>query len=513
MKKRERFASRLDPGALVMVSIQGRVLDTAQAAFLRRNRIRAVVLFRANLGSEAEVRALTGALRKTMGPRALIGIDQEGGAVVRTTFLPHPPAAMALGATDSASLAEQVGAAVARGVGSLGFNWNFAPVLDVNSNPANPVIAVRSFSSNPSDVARLAGAWMRGALREGVACCIKHFPGHGDTRIDSHLELPVVDKSRRELRALELRPFRALQSEAPAVMTAHIVYPRIDPEHPATLSRKLLGGLLRDTWGYDGVIITDSLIMKAIHRRYGHDRAAVLALQAGADMVMALGSHDEQASALQAIAGALADGSLARADLQRSRARLDALARRYPVRPARYAKARRDADERLMHRAWALALTRIGDALPPHRDQPLRVVTQRQVPTDGVSEAGPSGEKVAWLFERFNAVEIVQVDDLQSLDWDQLPQDSRTTVLVSNQRARYGAEARRWRPQLHLALWNPFQVLDVPAPAVVTWGFADGALAALRAWLEGRAPAPGRAPVPLLAAAPLPHRRSTVKKR
>ncbi len=249
MKKRERSAGRLDPGALVMVSIQGKVLDTAQAAFLRRNRIRAVVLFRANLGSEAEVRALTGALRKTMGPRALIGIDQEGGAVVRTTFLPHPPAAMALGATDNAALAEQVGAAVARGVGSLGFNWNFAPVLDVNSNPANPVIAVRSFSSNPSDVARLAGAWMRGALREGVACCIKHFPGHGDTRIDSHLELPVVDKSRRELRALELKPFRALQSEAPAVMTAHIVYPRIDPEHPATLSRKLLGGLLRDSLG------------------------------------------------------------------------------------------------------------------------------------------------------------------------------------------------------------------------------------------------------------------------
>src|SRR5690348_2861599 len=191
-----------------MVGIQGRVLDTAQTAFLRRHRIRAVVLFRANLGSEAQVRALTAGLRRTMGPRSLIAVDQEGGAVVRVMSLPHPPAAMALGAAGTAILAEQVGAAVARGLKSLGFNWNFAPVVDVNSNPANPVIAGRSFSSNPAEVVRLAGAWMRGALREGVACCIKHFPGHGDTRFDSHLELPVVDKSKQALRAVELRPFR-----------------------------------------------------------------------------------------------------------------------------------------------------------------------------------------------------------------------------------------------------------------------------------------------------------------
>ena len=518
--KRASTAAAFTPGALLMVGIQGKVLDAAQAAFLRRNRIRAVVLFRGNLGTEAEVRALTAALRKTMGPKALIGIDQEGGAVVRATFLPHPPAAMALGAAGTAVLAEDVGAAVARGVKSLGFNWNFAPVLDVNNNPENPVIAERSFSSDPSEVVRLARAWMRGALGQGVACCIKHFPGHGDTHVDSHLELPVVDKSRQALRALELKPFHALQSAAPAVMTAHIVYPRVDPDYPATLSRKLLRGMLREAWGYDGVIITDSLVMKAIHQRYGHDRAAVLALQAGADMVMALGSQDEQEAAVHAIARALSDGSLASADLRRSRARLDALAHRYPVRPTRYAGARRDADERLMERAWALALTRIGDARPPPMDRPVRVVTQRAVPTDGVSEAGPSGEAVAALFDSFDAAEIVQVDDLENFDWDRLPRDGRATVLASNQRARYGENARRWRPQLHLALWNPFQVLDVPAPALVSWGFAGGALTAVRAWLEGRAAAPGHAPVPLTLPAPaapvsspaVPPRRA-VKKR
>jgi beta-N-acetylhexosaminidase len=229
-------------------------------------------------------------------------------------------------------------------------------------------------------------------------------------------------------------------------------------------------------------------------------------------MVTVLGSRDEQASAVQAIAEALADGSLERARLRRSCARLDTLAKRYPVRQARYANARREKDEQLMFRAWALALTPIGDPRPPRRDQPLRVITQRQLPSDGVSEAGPSDDAVASLFEGFGKVEIVQLDTLQNLDWGRLPQDGRATVLVSSQRTRFGAASLRWRPHLHLALWNPFQVLDVAAPAVISWGFAEGALAALRAWLEGRAPAPGRVPVPLALPAPAPRRRS-VKAR
>jgi beta-N-acetylhexosaminidase len=296
---------------------------------------------------------------------------------------------------------------------------------------------------------------------------------------------------------MELAPFHALQAKAPAIMTAHIVYPQIDAEHPATLSRHLLRGLLRDDWGYDGVIITDSLLMQAIRRRYRYDRAAVLALQAGADMVIALGTRDEQAATVRALAAALDDGRLVPAELRRSQQRLDALAARFPVRRPVYARAQRESDERLMRRACALALTRIGNARPPRLDRPLRVFTQRSVPGDGVSEAGPSGDVVAALFERFGAVEVVQLDDLQRLDWRRVPQDGVTTVLASNHRARYGDAARHWRPQLHLALWNPFQVLDVPAPAVISWGFADGALAALRAWLEGRGGAPGRSPVPL----------------
>jgi beta-N-acetylhexosaminidase len=498
MSHDEGSASAFHPGLLVMVNIDGKALSRPQAAFLRRHRIRAVVLFRDNLGTEDEVRALTADLREVMGPHALIGVDQEGGSVVRAISLPQAPAAMALGAAGDALLAEHVGAAVARGIRSLGFNWNFAPVLDVNNNPANPVIAERSFSADPADVARLGAAWMRGALREGVACCVKHFPGHGDTHADSHLDLPVVDKSESALQALELLPFRALQRDAPAIMTAHIVYPQLDADYPATLSRKILGGLLRDAWGYDGVVITDSLVMRAIYERYGHARATVLALQAGADMVMALGSEKEQGAAVQAIADALASGALTSTQLLRARERLDTLATRFPVRPGDYTERQREADDALVRRAWAMGLTLVGAPHPPRLGEPLRVVTQRSVPGDGIAEAGITGDQVARLFERFGAVDVVQVDDLRRLDWTSLPQDRRLTVLASNPRERYGERARDWRPQLHLALWNPFQVLDVAAPAVVTWGYAAGALDALRAWLEGRGAAPGRNPVSLV---------------
>jgi len=485
--------SSFDTGSLVMVDLPGKVLDDATAAFLKAEGIRAVCLFRKNLGSELEVRRLTAQLREVLGPHGLIGLDQEGGSVVRSTFLPQAPSAMSLGAADDPQLAEAVGAAVGRGLRSLGMNWNFAPVLDVNNNPANPVIAERAFSDRPDAVARLAAAWMRGSLHEGVACCVKHFPGHGDTHVDSHLHLPFVDKSRAELEQLELRPFKALRHSAPAMMTAHIVYPQLDPEHPATLSKVLIQGLLRDEWGYDGVVITDALMMKAIADRYGYAKAAVMAIQAGADMVLAQGSLDEQRQSIAALRAAFADGGLSQAQGERACRRLDALAQRYPLLAGDYPPSQHAADDALMHRAWILGLTAVRGAQAPQRDTPLRVLVQADVPTDMVSEAGPTAQQALALFAGFSDVETLVFDDIEHMDWSQVPQDGRHTVLVSTRRHRYEALAQRWRPDLHLVLWNPFQALDVPGPALVSFGYAEGALAAVQGWLEGRWPAAGRA--------------------
>lgn len=485
--------SSFDPGRLVMVDIPGQSLDVETADFLREQKIRSVCLFRKNLGTEAEVRTLVGDLIQVLGPEALIGIDQEGGAVVRATFLPQPPSAMALGAGRDAARAEAVGAAVARGLKSLGINWNFAPVLDVNNNPANPVIGERSFSNDPLEVSRLARAWMRGSLAEGVACCVKHFPGHGDTHVDSHHDLPTVDKSRAELDALELVPFKALAGQAPAMMTAHIVYPQIDPDRPATLSPELLGGILRRDLGYDGVVITDALMMKAVADRFGYARSAVMAIDAGADMVLAQGSKAEQLVAINALRDAFTDGRLTPAQGETACRRLDRLAAAYPACAASDAAAR-EADHALMAEAWAAGLTALRGAKPPALDAPIRVIVQGDVPTDMVSEAGPTGRQAVALFGSFTDAQVQMVDDIAQLDWASVPADGRVNVLVSTRRARYGSTSRSWKPDLHVALWNPYQALDVAGPTVLTWGFASGALAGLKAWLEGRAEATGRAP-------------------
>jgi beta-N-acetylhexosaminidase len=280
-------------------------------------------------------------------------------------------------------------------------------------------------------------------------------------------------------------------------MTAHIVYPQIDPEHPATLSHKVLTGVLRDAIAYDGVVITDALMMKAVHERYGHARASVLTLQAGADLVLAQGARAEQLAAVQAIAAALQTGALDAAALQQARARVDSLAARFPLRTTPYSEAQEAADRALMLQAWTRGLTAVGNPVPPARTTPLRVITQASVVSDGVSEAGLPLDQVQALFAGFDDVALWPVANLCELDVDGLPRDGRCNVLVSNHHGRYQTATDSTGVDLHLAIWNPFQVLDIHAPAIVTWGYAEGATAALKAWLQGNVSAAGVAPVAL----------------
>jgi len=478
-----------------MIRFPGTVLDQATADFIRANGIRGVCLFRGNMTDSVQLAKLTADLRDAMGPNALIAIDQEGGAVVRSTWVPAPPAAMGLGAADDTDLAYRTGAAVARAAKSLGFNWNFAPVLDLNNNPNNPVIAERSFGAEPKRAVELAMAWMAGSHAEGVACCVKHFPGHGDTHVDSHRDLPTVDKALPELDALELAPFRAAAPVAPAMMTAHIVYPAIDPDNPATMSPAILDGILRKQWNYKGIIITDGMDMHAIAGRYGVGNAAVRALLAGADMVMALGTTETQNETLDAIAAALADGSLSQAAVDERLARLNALAQAYPCQQRSY---KEDAADRvIMAEGWRRALTARGNPQRPAPGSKLRLVVRQDVVSDGVSEAGVPAATVAASLGKLCDVELVTFADAGTFDWSALPQDGRFTVLASTSRLRYGDNARNnWKPDLHLALWNPYQALDIQSPALMTYGFAAPALEAINAWLSGELEATGRCPVP-----------------
>jgi beta-N-acetylhexosaminidase len=481
----------LPAGRLVMVDIPGPTLDGDTAAHLRRHGIRSVCLFGKNVQSEGQLRALCADLRAVMGEHALIALDHEGGAILRPDFWPFAPSAMALGAADDPDLTRRSSEALARQLRAVGINWNFAPVLDVNVNPANPVIADRAFGGQVPLVTRHGRAALAGHDAAGVAACVKHFPGHGDTSLDSHLTLPSVTRSRAELDRTEFAPFRELLPVTPAVMTAHVVYPALDPHAPATLSRTVLTDVLRGEWGFGGVIVTDSMGMKAIDDHYGRGEAGVLAVQAGADLVMALGRREAQEQTLDALASALADGRLDAAQVQASAARLSALARRYPAQADTALDLRADAP--LFAQAWAQALTAYRTPVAPAPGSRVRLVAPRRVTRENVSEASVDAATLASELAGVYRVDLTAFADPAQLDWHALRAGGVPVVLATTGRHRHPA-LRGAQPDLHLALYNPYAALDVDAPAVLTFGFRPEARAALLAWLRGEADAPGRLP-------------------
>ena len=486
-------------GQLLMVDLPGPELSAEEAGYLRQHGVRAVCLFRRNIVSEAQLTKLCADLRRVMGPEALIAVDQEGGGVVRSDFWPFPPSALSLGAAGQPDLTRRVAAANARFLRSVGINWNFAPVLDVNVNPLNPVIGDRSYGSDPERVADHGLACAAGLAQEGVAACAKHFPGHGDTEQDSHHDLPTVTRSRSDLETTELLPFRrAVQAGIPAIMTAHIVFPALDPGLPATLSPAVLNGLLRGQWGYDGVIVTDSMGMQAIDGHYGRGPAAVLALRAGADLVMALGRREVQLQTLDAVQAELDAG---RYDPAPALVRLSRLAADFPslVRP----HPERGADARLFAEAWALGLSPYRAPVPPRPGQRVLLVVRREEAARQVSEAGLSASRLSAAVSAHFPLTLHEYDDVAALDWTALRSEAdhqgAALLLASTGRLRaaFPGLTSETAPDLHLCLWNPYAVLDVPAPAIVTGGFRPEGVSALMSWLRGEREATGVLPFDL----------------
>ncbi|NNC11731.1 beta-N-acetylhexosaminidase [Planctomonas sp. JC2975] len=246
-----------------------------------------VCVFGPNIASPAQLNALNEAIL-TANQLAVIAIDEESGDVTRLNYAdgsPYPGAAV-LGRLDDDELTQRVGRGVGSALRATSCTLDFAPDVDVNSNPDNPVIGVRSFGSDAALVARHGAAFVDGLQSTGVAACAKHFPGHGDTAMDSHLSLPVIDRSLEELRERELVPFRAaIQAGVRTIMTSHIMLPQVDAERPATFSPRILQGLLREELGFDGVIVTDALDMKGASGETGIPEAAVRALAAGCDLL------------------------------------------------------------------------------------------------------------------------------------------------------------------------------------------------------------------------------------
>lgn len=509
-----------------MVGFHGTLPSPQIIELIRHERVGGVILFSRNIRGARQTLALTTALQAAARAAGhthplLIASDQENGLVRRlgpdaTAF----PGAMALGATGDERLAEAVARATGDELRALGITMNLAPVADVNSNATNPVIGVRSFGEDPRLVGTLVAATVRGLVSAGVIATLKHFPGHGDTRDDSHLGLPTIPHALDRLTAVELAPFVAgIAAGAPAVMSAHLDVKGLPGARglPATLAPAVLRGLLRERLGFGGVIVTDCLEMGGITETVGSARGAVLSLGAGADLVLVSHHIAVQRASIAAVREAIARGELAAEVIEAATRRLDALRRGLPawdalptaeglmaIGSASHVRRAAEAHQR------AMTLVRDRDGLLPLRlsaDERLLVVGPKRGPVSQAVDLpyAPrqlveslrrwhlattwlelAHERAPTLASALDAAEVVVVATINA------HRDPTQVALVRE-------VARSGKRHIVLALCDPYDLLAFPEVGayLATYDYAPPALDAAAAVLFGERPAPGHLPVTL----------------
>ncbi len=328
-------------GELFVMGFAGPAVNDTYRRLVKEFHIGGTILFRQNIQNPEQVRDLNrevAALHPAHLP-PVISVDQEAGLVTRlqkpfTEWPGNLPIGRAAEKLKRPALAREVGRAIALELRAVGFNTDFAPVVDVNSNPKNPIIGPRSFGSDADTVGRLGAEFILGMQGAGVAACAKHFPGHGDTAQDSHIALPVVDRSVTSLAKTEWPPFRAaVKANVASMMTAHVVFPAIEPGVPATVSRKIQQEILRGSLGFHGVVFTDDLNMAGIAKDREPGRIAVDCLKAGCDVLLVCSSYEKQPLFIEGVLKALRDGELSERLVKRAINRVLTFKRRYCFRP------------------------------------------------------------------------------------------------------------------------------------------------------------------------------------
>ncbi|KAM5443151.1 putative beta-N-acetylhexosaminidase [Microsporum ferrugineum] len=384
---------RRDLGQLFIVGFDGLTVNEDIKSLIRAPfYIGNIILFQRNVGDAEQLIALTNELQQTARDAGhsrplFIAIDQENGRVcqIRAPIAAQLPGSMALGATGSPEDATLIARATGELLDALSINMNYAPVCDVNSEPSNPVIGVRSPGDNGINVGRIASAFAQGLREKKVVPCVKHFPGHGDTKVDSHFGLPVVDKSREELEACELIPFRRAAAEkVESVMTSHIVLPALEGSSlPMTLSKSCVG-FLRETLQYDGLLVSDCLEMDAIRAHYGTEKGAAMAIAAGVDCAMVCHTLKAQVGAYNEVYGAFKSGTIMHDGVSKSVARVTKLKDKFVSWESVFARRKpellpqlRVAHEKLAAQTYARSATLVRDfqnALPITPDQKVAYV-------------------------------------------------------------------------------------------------------------------------------------------
>ena len=390
-----------------------------------------VLLFAENITGPEQLRALSADLRAN-NPDVLIAADEEGGTITRAEARTGSsyPGNSALGAADDTGLTRRVAASIGAMLAGGGVNLDLAPDVDVDSNPANPIIGVRSFGADPARVAAHAAAFIDGVQSHLVAACAKHFPGHGRTNTDSHVVLPVAGASLQELRDTDLLPFRAaIAAGVRSVMTAHVVFPEVDTV-PATISRKFLNDILRGELGFDGVVITDALEMAAIGDSEASAEGAVAALTAGADLLCLPGEWAAQRRARDTLASAVRRGAVPRARVEESAARVRALAawaQASPVSAPEPEAGAEAAARALLVQASRLPLAglpyvidaggRVGGMLDDTGASLLGVLRSRDPGVEGIRLTGPPGDLDAIIASARGRPLLLAVCDAHRRPW------------------------------------------------------------------------------------------------
>ncbi|PZD94593.1 hypothetical protein DNH61_16635 [Paenibacillus sambharensis] len=490
-----------------------------------------LILFDKNIDSAAQLTTLTDELQRVRGDiPLLLGIDQEGGVVKRIPGGTNLPGNMALGATGDPGLSREAGKLTGEELQALGVNVNFAPVLDINVNAGNPIIGIRSFGSEPELVSTHGIAFMNGLKQSGIIAAVKHFPGHGDTSVDSHLGLPVLDHDRDRLDAVELKPFKeAIAAGADMIMTAHVAFPAVEPSSvrskkdgtmvplPATLSRKVLTDLLRTELGYEGVIISDAFTMNAISGHFGEKEAVSMAVAAGVDIILMPSSSK---AAHEAIMEAVRSGEIGLERIDESVSRIMRLKDTYGLfaeGPALELKQQRTsavvgslAHRKVEKRIAEAAVTKLADTaakLPfnlKHGDR-IAVIAGSREHAAMVKEQ----LELAGLKQRF-AVETAAAGELEGREAEELIARSDYFILASYQ-FRSPIADNNWRDYQRLideanqqsktyvllSLGNPYelQYLKHVKSAVAVYGAqAPNVLAGIRG-IFGLIPMEGKLPV------------------
>lgn len=537
---REKAAQMVWPRVFGDYSARDAAAWRASLRLVTRERVGGVIM---SVGSPLEIASKLNELQRASDLPLLVGADLETGAGFRARggwFLPNAidlggavnfPPSMALGATRDTALAYAEGAVTAREGRALGIQIDFAPVLDVNNNPANPVISTRSYGEDPNAVARLGAAFVRGLQDAGMLATGKHFPGHGDTGVNSHLALPVVTASRARLDSVELVPFRAaVQSGVAAIMTFHGSMPALDSSGvPGTLSSKVLTGVLRDSLHFSGIVITDAMDMQGVLDTYGSAEACMRAVAAGADVLL---QPVDATSAIDAVTAGVVLGRYDEARLDRSVRRL------LKAKLALGLRARRavsedsvriivgdSAHQALARRIAERSITIVRDSL--HQLPLMRLARGARVLSITYAQRADLGAGTVFddeLHRWFTGLrsEYVSADDPTPNTWRLLQlADSADVVIVGSyvaqnwrastisvpqQFAAFVEElVKRGRHPIIVALGNPYllqQMPDVPAYVVAWGGFSVSQFAAARAVL-GSAPVSGRLSIGIPGLAPI----------